>query len=95
MRTREAIEAQKKTDFQHPRKEKEKNMKAKSPSNGPHLTPVSIEAQKSNFHQRKSSSLQQELIDDFFGCFGLFGRLEKEKKEKKNKCKLEKQEEKK
>ena len=53
---------------------------------------LSTEAQKSNFHKRKSSLfVQHELLDDFFGGFWrLLGRLEKEKKEKKKKKKHEK-----
>ena len=62
-------------------------MIAKSPSHGPLLTPLplllSTETQKSNFHKRKPSFLQQELLDDFFcGFWRLLGRQEKEKKKK-------------
>ena len=47
-------------------------MKAKSPQMGlsqPLL--LYTEAQKSNFHKRKSSFLQWELLDDFFLGFGV------------------------
>ena len=49
-----------------------------------HLSPLSTEAKKSNFHKRKSSFLQNELLDDVL-------RLEKEKEKKDEKKKAEKE----
>ena len=47
------------------------------------LSPLSTEAKKSNFHRRKSSFLQNELLDDVL-------RLEKEKEKKDEKKKKRK-----
>ena len=58
-----------------------KNLKAGSPSNGSFPNSMSTEAQKSNFHKRKSSFLQKFLFDDFSLVLAC---TEKRKKEKEN-----------
>ena len=62
--------------------EKMKNMNAKSPSKwaSPNPPPLSTEAQKSNFHERKSSLLRRGTFRLLFRFWRLLGRLEKEKK---------------
>ena len=54
----------------------------------PKYPPVS-EAQKSNFHKRKSSFSQEELLDDVSGCVR---KKEKWEKRRKENCKHEEKE---
>ena len=84
VRTREEIEAKKNRISSKPRKEKKrKNMKAKSPSNGPLLTTRSTEAQKPNFHIRKSSFFTIGTSGRVFAGFGVCSDDWKKKKMKK------------
>ena len=76
----------KKTDFQQTRKEEEKKkheievtLKWASPNS------LSAEAQKSNFHKRKSSFYNRNFWTIFCGFWRLLGQQFKKKKEKEKK----------
>ena len=92
LRTREAIEAQKKSDLQHPKKAKErKNMKAKSPSNRPLLTPCPPRHKNRIFTKENRLFFTVGTSGRFFvGFWRLLGRLEKEKEEENEDEKHEK-----
>ena len=65
-------------------KTNEKKKMAGSLSNGPFLTSMSTEAQKTQqFHKRKSSSPQLELLDDFLRVLASARTTQKTQKQRK------------
>ena len=90
VRNREGIETSKKIRFWAPekRKRKRKNMKAKSPANGPLLTPLPVHrGPKIEFSHKKIVFYNKNFSTIFFRFCRLFGRLKKETKGKRKNMK--------